>query len=85
LNRGGKLEILKKGYTEERGVSSGVSEVQWKGQCEIRNSDCTVYYSGSERTENVLAIMVHKIITRIVVKKIVYSDRSIALNYRQSR
>jgi len=38
-----------------------------------------VYYSGGERAEKVVAIVVHTIIVRSVVKKIVYNDRIIAI------
>ena len=38
-----------------------------------------MYYSGSEWVEKVVAIVVHKTITRSVVKKNVYSDRIIAI------
>jgi len=55
----------------------GVSEVRWKGQGEIRRGDFTVYYSGGERAEKSVAIVVHKSIVRSVVKKIVYNDRII--------
>ena len=39
----------------------GVSEVRWKGQGEIRSDDYTVYYSGGERAERGVAIVVHKV------------------------
>jgi hypothetical protein len=52
----------------------GVSEVQWKGQGEIRSGDYTVYYSGGERDERGVAIVVHKSVVRSVVKKIVCND-----------
>ena len=48
-----------------------VSEVRWKGQGEIRSGDYTVYYSGGERAERGVAIVVHKSLVRSVVKKIV--------------
>jgi hypothetical protein len=51
LNRGGKLENLKKEMQKSEVDILGVSEVRWKGQCEIRSGDYTVYYSGSERAE----------------------------------
>ena len=51
LNRGSKLKNLKKEIQRERGVCSGVSEVRWKGQGEIRSGDYTVHYSGSERAQ----------------------------------
>jgi len=57
----------------------GVSEVRWKGQGEIRSGDYTVYYSGSERAEKSVAIVVHESIVRSVVKKVVYNDRIIAI------
>jgi len=57
----------------------GVSEVRWKGQGEIRSGDYTVYYSGGERAEKGVAIVVHKSVVRSVVKKIVYNDRIIAI------
>ena len=58
-----------------------VSEVRWKGQGEIRSGDYTAYYSGGERAERVVAIVVHKSVVRSVVKKIVCSDRIIALKF----
>ena len=58
----------------------GVSEVRWKGQGEIRSGDYIVYYSGGERAERGVAIVVHKRLVRSVVKKIVCSDRIIAIN-----
>ena len=57
----------------------GVSEVRWKGQGEIRSGDYTVYYSGGERAEKGVAIVVHKSVVRSVVKKIVYNDRIIVI------
>ena len=57
----------------------GVSEVRWKGQGEIRSGDYTVYYSGGQRAEKGVAIVVHKSVVRSVVKKIVYNDRIIAI------
>ena len=44
----------------------GVSEVRWKGQGEIRSGDYTVYYSGGERAERGVAIVVHKSVVRSV-------------------
>ena len=49
LNRGDKLEILKKEMQKNEVSVLGVSEVRWKGQGEIRSGDYTVYYSGGER------------------------------------
>ncbi|PNF33179.1 hypothetical protein B7P43_G13293, partial [Cryptotermes secundus] len=60
----------------------GVSEVRWKGQGEIRSGDYTVYYSGGERAERVVAKVVHKSVVRSVVKKIVCNDRIIALKLK---
>jgi len=48
-------------------------------QGEIRSGDFTVYYSGGERTEKDLALVVRKSMVRSVVKKIVYNDRIIAI------
>jgi len=46
--------------TQKNAVSIlDVSEVRWKGQGEIRSGDYTVYYSGGERAEKGVAIMVH--------------------------
>jgi hypothetical protein len=59
LNQGGKLENLNK-EMEKNGVSvMGVSEVRWKGQGEIRSGDYTTYYSGGEKSERGMAIVVH--------------------------
>ena len=38
-----------------------------------------MYYSGGERAEKVVAIVVHKSVVRSVVKKIVYNDRIITI------
>jgi hypothetical protein len=60
LYRGGKLENLKK-EMEQNGVSvMGVSEVRWKGLGEIHSGDYTVYYSGGEKSERGVTIVVHK-------------------------
>ena len=60
----------------------GVSEVRWKGQGEIKSGDYTVYYSGGERTERGVAIVVHKSVVSSVVKKIVCNDRIIAIKLK---
>jgi hypothetical protein len=39
----------------------GVSEERWKGQGEIKCGDYAMYYSGGERAENGLAIVVNKV------------------------
>ena len=41
-----------------------------------------MYYSGGERAERVVAIVVHKSIVRSVVKKIVCNDRIIAFKLK---
>jgi hypothetical protein len=38
-----------------------------------------LYYSGGERAEKGVAIMVHKSVVRSVIKKIAYNDRIIAI------
>ena len=53
----------------------GVSEVRWKGQGEIQSGDHTVYYSGGERAERFIAIVVHKSVVRGIVKKTACNDR----------
>jgi nitrogen regulatory protein PII len=68
------LENLKKELQKNEVSILGVSEVRWKGQGEIRSGDYTVYYSGGERAEKGVAIVVHKSVVRSVVKKIVYND-----------
>jgi nitrogen regulatory protein PII len=73
------LENLKKEMQKNELSILGVSEVRWKGQGEIKSGDYTVYYSGSERAEKSVAIVVHKSAVRSVVKKIVYNDRIIAI------
>jgi exonuclease III len=42
----------------------------------------TVYYSGGERTERGVAIVVHKTVVRSVVKQIVCNDRIIAIKLK---
>ena len=55
LNRGDKLENLKKEMQKNEVSVLGVSEVQWREQGEIRSGDYTVYYSGGERAEKGVA------------------------------
>jgi len=73
------LENLEKEMQKNEVSVLGVSEVRWKGQGEIRSGDYTVYYSGGERAEKVVAIVVYKSIVRSVVKKIVCNGRIIAI------
>jgi nitrogen regulatory protein PII len=79
LNQGGKLKNLKTEMQKNDLPVLRVSEVRWKGQGEIRSGDYTVYYSGGERAERGVAIVVHKSIMRSVVKKIVCNDKIITL------
>ena len=74
LNQGGKLENLKTEMQKNDVSVLGVSEVRWKGQGEIRSGDYTVYYSGGERAERGVAIVVHKSLVRSAVKKIVVTE-----------
>ena len=67
LNQGGKLENLKTEMQKNDVSVLGVSEVRWKGQGEIRIGDYTVYYSGGERAESGVEIVVHKSLVRSVV------------------
>ena len=60
----------------------GVSEVRWTGLGEIRSGDYTAYYSGGERAERGVAIVVHKSVVRSAVKKIVCNDRIIAVKLK---
>ena len=73
------LTNLKKEMQKNAVSILGVSEVRWKGQGEIRSGDYTVYYSGGERAEKAVAIVVHKSVVRSVVKKIVYNGRIIPI------
>jgi exonuclease III len=82
LNQGGKLENLKKEMQKNAVSVLGVSEVRWKGQGEIRSGDYTVYYSGGDRAERGVAIVVPKSIVKSVVKKSVYNDRIIAVKLK---
>ncbi|PNF36725.1 hypothetical protein B7P43_G12355 [Cryptotermes secundus] len=82
LNQAGKLENLKTEMQKNEVSVLGVSEVRWKGQGEIRSGDYTVYYSGGERAERGVAIVVHKSVVRSVVKKIACNDRIIALKLK---
>ena len=82
MNQGGKLENFKTEMQKNDVSVLGVSDVRWKGQGEIR-SDYTVYYSGGERAERGVAIVVHKSIVRSVVKKIVCNDTIIALKLKR--
>jgi hypothetical protein len=59
LNQAGKLENLKMEMQKNEVSVVGVSEVRWKGQGEIKSGDYTVYYSGGERAERGVAIVVH--------------------------
>jgi len=74
LNQGSKLENLKTEMQKIEVSVLGVGEVRLKGQGEIRSGGYTLYYSGSERAERNVAIMVHESIVRSVVKKIVMTE-----------
>jgi exonuclease III len=52
------------------------------GSSEIRSGDYTVYYSVGDRAERGVAILMHKSIVKSVVKKSVYSDRTIAVKLK---
>ena len=83
MNEGGKLENLETEMQKNDVCVLGVSDVRWKGQGEIRSGgDYTAYYSGGEWAETGVAIVVHKSLVRSVVKKIVCSDRIIALKLK---
>ena len=57
-----KILVVYEIKMQKNEVSSlGVSEVRWKGQGEIRSDDYTLYYSGSERAEKAVAIVVQKV------------------------
>ena len=79
---GGKLENLKTEMQKNKVSVLGVSEVRWTGQGEIGSGEFTVYYSGGECAERVVAIVVHKSIVRSVVKKIAFNDRIIAIKLK---
>jgi len=74
-----QIEKIKKKMQKNEVSVVGVSEVRWKGQGEIRGGDYTVYYSGAERAEKFVAMVLHEIIVRSDVKEIVYNDRIIAI------
>jgi len=74
LNQGGELENLKTEMQKNEVFVLGFSEVRWKGQGEIRSGDYTAHYSGGERAERGVAIVVHKSRVRSVVKKIVMPE-----------
>ena len=77
------MENLKTEMQKNEVSVLGISEVRWKGQGEIRSGDYIVYYySGDERAERGVAIVVHKRIVRSVVKKIVCNDRIIAIKLK---
>ena len=76
------MENLKTEMQKNEVSVLSVSEVRWKGQGEIRSGDYTVYYSGGERAERGVAIVVHKSVVRSVVEKIVCNDRIIAINLK---
>jgi nitrogen regulatory protein PII len=79
LNQGGKLENLNKEMQKNSVSVLGVSEVRGKGQGEIRSGDYTVYYSEGEAAERGVAIVVYISTVKSVAKKIVCSDRIIAV------
>ncbi|PNF43555.1 hypothetical protein B7P43_G03904 [Cryptotermes secundus] len=80
LNQAGKLENLRMDVMPQ--MYECVSKVWWIGQGEIRSGDYTAYYSGGERAERGVAIVVHKSVVRSVVKKIVCNDRIIPLKLK---
>ena len=73
------MENLKREMQKNEVSVTGVSEIRWKGQGEIRSGDYTMYYWGGERAERVVAIVVHKSVVRNVVKKTVCTDRNFAI------
>jgi exonuclease III len=77
-----KTQNLKKEMQKNAVSVLVVGEVRCKGQGEIRSGDYTVYYSGGDRAERGVAIVVHKSIVKSVVKKSVYSDRIIAVKLK---
>jgi hypothetical protein len=56
-----------------------IEVVKWSSD-EIRSGDYTVYYSGGDRAERGVAIVVHKSVVRSVVKKIVLMTESLLLS-----
>jgi nitrogen regulatory protein PII len=80
LNQGGKLENLKKEMEKNEMSIMGVSEVKWKGQCEIRSGNYTMHYSGGEKSKTGVAIVVYKSTVGSVVKKIVCNDNLLLLS-----
>jgi hypothetical protein len=85
LNQGSHLESLTKEMQKNAVFVLGVSQVQWKGQSEIRNDDYVVDYSEGERAGRGLAIVVLKSILGSVVTKTVCNDRIIALKLKAER
>jgi hypothetical protein len=82
LNEGGKLENLKKEMQKKAVSVLGIIEVRWKSQSEIRSGDYTVYYSGGERAERDIAIVVRKSIVKSAVRKSVSSDKIMAVKLK---
>jgi hypothetical protein len=68
---------LKREIQKNEASVLGVSEVRWEGQGKLKGGDYTMYYSGSGRAENGVAIVVHCSVVRSVVKKTAYNDRII--------
>jgi hypothetical protein len=56
--------------------------LRWEGEDEIGSGDHKMYYSGGERVARRLAIIGHKGELRSVLKKIVCSDRIIAVKLK---
>ena len=82
LKEGGKLENLQTEMQKNKMSGLGVREVQWTEKGKIRSGDYTLYYSGGERSERGVAIVVHKSIARSVVKKIACNDIIIAIKLK---
>ena len=82
LDQGGKLENLKTELQKNEVSVLGVSEARCKGKGEIRSGDYAVYYSGGERAERGVAIVVHKSVVRSVVKKTVCNDRILSIKLK---
>ena len=75
LRKSGKLENLKMEMENCNLKIIGLSEVRWEGLGEIVSGDFTMYYSGGEKAERGVAVMLRNEVAKSVVNVQCISDR----------
>ena len=79
MNPNGKIEEIQKEMKRMNLSILGLSEVRWPGAGKMDSDDLTFYYSGGERLERGVGIMVNKTVAGCVVGYWAVSDRVIVM------